>query len=56
MVIATRQFGPLEVVANFENLLNIRQTDHQPLVLPAPTAGGRWLSAEHHDLVRKKAM
>ena len=42
MAIAMRQFGPLEVVANFENLLNVRQTEHQPLVRPAPTAGGRW--------------
>ena len=42
MAIAMRQFGPLEVVANFENLLNIRQTAHQPLVLPTPAVGGRW--------------
>ena len=42
MAIAMRQFGPLEVVANFENLLNVRQTEHQPLVRPTPTVGGRW--------------
>ena len=42
MAIAMRQFGPLEVVANFENLLDVRQTDHQPLVRPARTVGGRW--------------
>jgi outer membrane receptor for ferrienterochelin and colicins len=42
MAIAMRQFGPLEVVANFENLLNVRQTDYQPLVRPTPTTGGRW--------------
>jgi outer membrane receptor for ferrienterochelin and colicins len=42
MAIAMRQFGPLEVVANFENLLDVRQTEHQPLVRPAPAVGGRW--------------
>lgn len=42
MAIAMRQFGPVELVANFENLLNVRQTRHDPLVLPAPTVGGRW--------------
>jgi iron complex outermembrane receptor protein len=42
MAIAMRQFGPLEVVANFENLLDLRQTEYQPLVRPAPAVGGRW--------------
>ena len=42
MAIAMRQFGQFEVVANFENLLNVRQTNHQPLVRPTPTVGGRW--------------
>ena len=42
MAIAMRQFGPVEVVANFENLLDVRQTKHQPLVRPTPTVGGRW--------------
>ena len=42
MAIAMRQFGPLEVVANFENLLDVRQTEYQPLVRPAPAVGGRW--------------
>jgi outer membrane receptor for ferrienterochelin and colicins len=42
MAIAMRQFGRLEVVANFENLLDVRQTEHQPLVRPTPTVGGRW--------------
>jgi iron complex outermembrane receptor protein len=42
MAIAMRQFGPLEVVANFENLLDVRQTEHHPLVRPAPAVGGRW--------------
>ena len=42
MAIAMRQFGPVEVVANFENLLDVRQTRYQSLVLPAPAVGGRW--------------
>jgi outer membrane receptor for ferrienterochelin and colicins len=42
MAIAMRQFGPVEVVANFENLLDVRLTQYQPLVRPAPTVGGRW--------------
>jgi outer membrane receptor for ferrienterochelin and colicins len=42
MAIGVRQFGAVEVVANFENLLDVRQTDHQPLVRPSPTTGGRW--------------
>jgi outer membrane receptor for ferrienterochelin and colicins len=37
-----RQFGAIEVVANFENLLNERLTEFQPLVLPSQTVGGRW--------------
>lgn len=42
MAIYMRQFGKLEVVANFENLLNVRQTATHPLVRPGPTTGGRW--------------
>ncbi len=42
MAIAARQFGPIEVVANFENLLNVRQTRYDSLVLPTPAAGRRW--------------
>ena len=42
MAIAVRQFGPLEVVANFENLLDVRQTKYEPLVRSTPTVGGRW--------------
>ena len=42
MALAVRQFGPLEIIANFENLLNVRQTDYQSLVRPSPTVGGRW--------------
>jgi outer membrane receptor for ferrienterochelin and colicins len=42
MAIAVRQLGPLEVVANFENLLDVRQTRYEPLIHPTPTVGGRW--------------
>ena len=42
MAIAMRQFGPVEVVANFENLLDVRQTRYDRLVLPTPAVGGRW--------------
>ena len=42
MAIAMRQFGSMELVANFENLLNVRQTDYQSLLRPTPTVGGRW--------------
>lgn len=41
MAIAMRQFGSVEVVANFENLLDVRQTEYQALVRPAPAVGGR---------------
>ena len=42
MAIFARQFGHVELVANFENLLNVRQTNTAPLVRPSPTTGGRW--------------
>jgi outer membrane receptor for ferrienterochelin and colicins len=42
MAIAMRQFGPVELVANFENLLDVRQTDYDPLVRRSPIVGGRW--------------
>jgi outer membrane receptor for ferrienterochelin and colicins len=42
MALVARQLGPLEVVANFENLLNVRQTDTDPLVRSAPGSAGRW--------------
>ena len=41
MAIAVRQFGRVEAVANFENLLNVRQTITDPLVRPSPGMGGR---------------
>ena len=42
MAIAVRQIGRLEAVANFENLLNVRQTKTDPLVRPTRGIGGRW--------------
>jgi iron complex outermembrane receptor protein len=42
MAIIVRQFGRVEVVANFENLLDVRQTSTDPLVRPTPATGGRW--------------
>jgi iron complex outermembrane receptor protein len=42
MAIYMRQFGRLEAVANFENLLDVRQTKTDPLVRPSPGMGGRW--------------
>ena len=42
MAIVARQFGPWELVANFENLLNVRQTDTDRLVRPRPMSSGRW--------------
>jgi len=42
MFLVMRQFGGVEVVANFENLLDIRQTRYDPLVRPTPMTGGRW--------------
>ena len=41
MAIAMRQVGRLELVANFENLLDFRMTEYQPLVRPTPGMGGR---------------
>lgn len=42
MAIARRELGRLELVANFENLLDVRMTEYQPLVRPTPAVGGRW--------------
>ena len=42
MAIAMKQLGQFEVVANFENLLDVKQTDTDPLTRPSPTTGGRW--------------
>ncbi|HYV97466.1 MAG TPA: TonB-dependent receptor [Gemmatimonadaceae bacterium] len=42
MAIVAKQVGSLEFVANFENLLDVRQTDTDPLVRSTPGMGGRW--------------
>ncbi len=42
MAIFVKQFGQVEAVANFENLLDVRQTRTDPLVRPTPGTGGRW--------------
>ena len=42
MALLMRQFGPVEIVANFENLLDVRQTKFASLVRPTPAVGGRW--------------
>ncbi len=42
MALVARQFGRVELVANFENLLDVRMTEYQPLVLGTPGVGGRW--------------
>lgn len=42
MALIAWQFGPVEVVANFENLLDVRQTDTDPLVRPTRGTAGRW--------------
>jgi outer membrane receptor protein involved in Fe transport len=42
MAIAVRQLGRFEAVANFENLLDVRQTETDPLIRPSPGTGGRW--------------
>jgi len=41
-VLAERTFGNVSVFLNLENLLNVRQTKHDPLVLPARARDGRW--------------
>ena len=37
-----RRFGGLRVFINAENLLDIRQTKYDPLIVPAPRRDGRW--------------
>lgn len=41
-LLAERRFGPARVFVNGENLLGVRQTEHDPLLLPTRGAGGRW--------------
>ena len=37
-----RRFGKLRFFLNAENLLDVRQTRDDPLILPAPRPDGRW--------------
>jgi outer membrane receptor for ferrienterochelin and colicins len=37
-----RRFGKVRLFLNAENLLDVRQTRHDPLTLPAPRPDGRW--------------
>jgi iron complex outermembrane receptor protein len=39
---AERRFGPISLFLNLENLLNVRQTKYDPLVLPRRAPDGRW--------------
>jgi iron complex outermembrane receptor protein len=40
-MLAERRFGPMRVFVNLENLTNVRQSDYDPLLLPAPTVFGQ---------------
>ena len=40
--LAERRIGRARAFVNFENLLDVRQTRYDPLVLPARSAEGRW--------------
>ncbi len=40
--LAERRLGGVRLFINAENLLDIRQTQYDPLVLPAPRHDGRW--------------
>ena len=41
-MLAERHFGPVSVFINLENLLNIRQTKYDPLLLQRRAPDGRW--------------
>ena len=41
-LLAERRVGAARLFVNFENFTNVRQTRHDPLVLPARAADGRW--------------
>lgn len=40
-MLAERRFGRVRVFVNLENLTNVRQSDYDPLLLPAPTVFGQ---------------
>jgi len=39
-----RRFGPIRLFLNAENILDTRQSAHDPLLRPAPTPDGRWVT------------
>lgn len=41
-VLVERRIGSARVFVNGENLLDVRQTEYDPLVRPSPGLGGRW--------------
>lgn len=41
-LLGERRFGPARAFVNLENLLDVRQTGYDPLVLPARSSEGRW--------------
>jgi iron complex outermembrane receptor protein len=41
-LLAAQQVGRFQVFADLENLTGVRQTQYDPLLLPAPQPGGRW--------------
>jgi hypothetical protein len=41
-VLGERRFGKARLFVNAENLLDVRQTKDDPLVLPSRLADGRW--------------
>jgi iron complex outermembrane receptor protein len=43
-VLIDKRFGPLRVFLNAENILDTRQTRHDPLLRPAQTPDGRWIT------------
>jgi iron complex outermembrane receptor protein len=45
-ILAEKRFGRVQVFLNGENLLNIKQTNYDPLVQPTPGLGGRWTTEE----------
>jgi outer membrane receptor protein involved in Fe transport len=41
-LLAERKFNRFKVFLNAENLTGVRQTSHDPLVLPSQAIDGRW--------------
>jgi outer membrane receptor for ferrienterochelin and colicins len=45
-ILISKRLGRFLLFGNGENLTNVRQTDWDPLLLPAPGIGGRWTTEE----------